>query len=425
MPALAMPANWQAGQLGGGVGQADWWQTFGDPALNALIEEALANSPDVRIAAARIERASAYAAAAGAAIMPAVVGLARGGGKMSGDNSGLTGWAISVSWEVDLWGRLRAQRNSATEQVGAAVADQLWARQSIAAAVARAWFVAIEARLFEDLLRRSLEINERLVVLATDRQRVGRGDALDVTQGQANVFATQDALRQAKLAIDQSRQALETLLGRYPAAALEAADRFPDVALDVPGGLPSQLLERRPDIIAAERRVSAAFNNITAAKAARLPKLSLTAGVNSVHSDLFVLQNRDNPLFSAGASLFGTIYDFGALAAQVDVRSAERREAVARYAQTAMGAFAEVEGALSSNVALTERRALLEKQVQSLEQAVKIAQERLRVGSGDQRAVLQQQLVLYSVLQQQLKIDAQRRIERVNLLLALGGRLEA
>jgi len=113
------------------------------------------------------------------------------------------------------------------------------------------------------------------------------------------------------------------------------------------------------------------------------------------------------------------------LAAQVDVRSAERREAVARYAQAAMSAFAEVEGALSSNIALVERRALLAKQVQSLEQAVKIAQERVRVGSGDQRAVLQQQLVLYGVLQQQLKVDAQQRIERVNLLLALGGGIEA
>ena len=425
LPTVAMPAAWQAGQVAAGEAQADWWKGFGDSTLDTLIDEALANNADVRIAAARVERASAYAAAAGATIMPAVVGLARGGGKMGGDNSGLNGWAVSVSWEVDVWGRLRAQRNAATEQVLAADADRIGARQSLAAAVARAWFVAIEARLTEDLLRRSLEANERLVVLASERQRVGRGDSLEVVQGEANVLATQDALRQARLATDQSRQALETLLGRYPAAALQAADRFPEVALDVPGGLPSQLLERRPDIIAAERRVAAAFDNVTVAKAARLPRLSLTAGVNSVNSDLFVLQSRSNPLFSAGASLFGTIYDFGALAAQVDARSAERREAVARYAQTAMNAFAEVEGALSSNVALVERRSLLAKQVQSLEQAVKIAQERVRVGSGDQRAVLQQQLALYGVLQQQLKVDAQQRIERVNLLLALGGGLEA
>ena len=424
IPNVAIPATWQAAQFGGSVVQADWWHSFGDSQLDALIDEALANSPDVRVAAARVERASAYAAAAGAALMPVVSGLARGGGKLSGDNSGLTGWAVHVSWEPDLWGRLRAQREAAKEQVVAAEADRIWARQSIAAAVARAWFVAIQARLVDSLLRRSLEANERLVVLANERQRVGRGDGLDVTLAEANVFATQDALRQAALAIDQSRRALEALLGRYPAAALQAAERFPDVALEVPAGVPSELLERRPDVIAAERRVAAAFDNITVAKAARLPHLSLTAGISSVNSDLFVLQDRSNPLFSVGASIFGTIYDFGALAAQVDVRSAERREAVARYAQTALNAFTEVEGALANNVALAERREILAKQARSQEQALKISQERLRVGSGDQRAVLQQQLALYLVLQQQLTVDAQQRIERVNLLLALGGGTE-
>jgi NodT family efflux transporter outer membrane factor (OMF) lipoprotein len=424
MPNVAVPASWQAAQFGGSVVQADWWHGFGDQQLDALIDEALANTPDVRIAAARVERASAYATAAGAALMPVVSGLARGGGKMSGDNSGLTGWAVHVSWEADLWGRVRAQREAAKEQVAAAEADRIWARQSIAAAVARAWFVAIQARLVDSLLRRSLEANERLVALANDRQRVGKGDGLDVVQAEANVLATRDALRQAALAIDQSRRALESLLGRYPAAALQTAERFPDVALEVPTGVPSELLERRPDVIAAERRVSAAFDNVTVAKAARLPRLSLTAGINSVHSELFVLQNHENPTFSAGASLFGTIFDFGALAAQVDVRSAERKEAVARYAQTALNAFSEVEGALANNVALAERHDLLAQQAQRQQEALRLAQERLRVGSGDQRAVLQQQLALYLVLQQQLTVDAQQRIERVNLLLALGGGLE-
>jgi NodT family efflux transporter outer membrane factor (OMF) lipoprotein len=425
LPAYTPPPGWQAAPAAGTVPGGDWWRGFGDPALDALIAEALANSTDLRIAAARVERSAAYAAAAGAALTPVVGGLARGGGKMSGDQSGLSGWAITASWEIDLWGRVRAQRDAATELVGAAEADRIGARQSIAAAVARAWFSAIEARLVEELLQRTLRAGEQLVALAYERQRVGRGDASDIAQLEADVLATRDAQRQARFAVDQSRRALEALLGRYPAAALQAAERFPDLALDVPAGLPSQLLERRPDIIAAERRVAAAFQNITVAKAARLPRLSLTAGVNSVSSDLFVLQDRDNPVWSAGATLTGVIFDAGALAAQVDVRSAERREAVARYAQTAQAAFGEVETALSSSVALVERRGILARQAQTVERSLQLAQDRYRVGQGDLRAVLQQQLEVYSVLKSQLRIEAQQRIERVNLLLALGGGLEA
>jgi len=423
MPAYVLPPAWQAASAPGAAG-GEWWRSFGDAALLALIEEALANNADLRVAAARVERSRAYASAAGAALYPVIGGLARGGGQMSGDQSGLSGWAITASWELDVWGRVRAQRNVATEQVAASEADRIGARQSIAAAVARAWFSAIEARLVEELLQRTLSTGEQLVTLARERQRVGNGDGSDVAALQADLLAMRDAQRQARLAIDQSRRALEALLGRYPAAALKAAERFPELALDVPAGLPSELLERRPDIIAAERRVAAAFHSVTVAKAARLPKLSLTAGVNSISSDLFVLQDRDNPVWSAGGALAGVIFDFGALAAQVDVRSAERQEAVARYAQTAQAAFGEVEGALSSSIALVERRSILATQAQSQEQALQLSQERYRVGKGDLRAVLQQQLLLYDVRKSQLRIEAQQRIERVNLLLALGGGLE-
>jgi len=424
LPGYTVPEGWRAAQPAGAASNADWWRSFDDPALARLIDEALANNVDLRVAAARVERSQAYAAAAGAALTPIVTGLARGGGKMSGDQSGLSGWAISASWELDLWGRVRAQRDAATQQVAAAEADRIWARQSIAAAVARAWFGAIEARLIEELLQRTLRDGEQLTSLATERQRVGNGDAYDVAQIQADVLATRDALRQARLAVEQSRRALESLLGRYPAASVEAAQEFPPVSLDVPGGLPSQLLERRPDIVAAERRVAAAFGNVTTAKAARLPRLSLTAGVNSVSSDLFVLQDRDNPIWSAGATLIGPIFDGGALAAQVDAREAERKEAVARYAQTAQAAFAEVENSLSSSIALAERRGILARQAQSQELSLKLANDRYRVGQGDLRAVLSQQLALYSVRKNQLRVDAQQRIERVNLLLALGGGLE-
>ena len=152
-------------------------------------------------------------------------------------------------------------------------------------------------------------------------------------------------------------RALELLLGRYPAAQLEAPGALPPMPPPIPAGLPSELLERRPDVIAAERRVAAAFNRTGEAQAARLPRISLTASVNSISSELFVLQERDNPVWSVGASLLAPIYQGGALKAQVEIRTAEQKQAVAEYARVALRAFSDVENALAAEFAAPGARA--------------------------------------------------------------------
>ena len=420
LPHAPPPAAW-VGKAGTGPVAAGWTREFEDAQLDALVAEALQYNTDLGISVARVEQAAAYARASGAALLPQVNGLARGGGKLSGDGSGLSGWALTASWEVDLWGRVRASRESATQQLAATEADLDAARLSIAAAVARGWFTAIEARLREQLARDTVIAYQYLLQLATDRQRVGPGDELDVAQAMSALQGARDQQRQAQLAIDQSKRALELLLGRYPATELQTAARFAPLALDVPAGMPAELLERRPDVLAAERRVAAAFNRISEAQAARLPKLSLTAGVNSIHSDLFLLQDRSNPLWSAGAGLLVPIFNGGALKEQVEIRNAEQREAVARYASTAQRAFGEVEESLSSGIALGERQTLLKLQIAAGEQALRLAEERYRVGSADLRGVLNQRLALYGTQQQLLRVQGAQRIERVNLLVALGG----
>jgi multidrug efflux system outer membrane protein len=189
----------------------------------------------------------------------------------------------------------------------------------------------------------------------------------------------------------------------------------------VPAGLPSELLERRPDVVAAERRVAAAFQRIAEAKAARLPKISLSAGGSTVSSELFVLQDRDNPAWSAGASLLAPIYQGGALAAQVDVRTAEQRQALADYARIGLRAFNDVENNLSNESALRVRERVLTQAVADNRRAVELAEARYRVGSNDLRAVSQQQLALLAARTTLLRVRSEARVQRVNLHLALGG----
>ncbi|MGQ0578241.1 MAG: efflux transporter outer membrane subunit [Betaproteobacteria bacterium] len=424
LPNLAVPSQWTA--QGGEIGAiADGWlATFSDPNLDALVREAIANNPDLRLAAARVEQAAGYAKLAGATLYPQVNLLARGGGSMSGDSSGLQGVGISANWELDLWGRVRAGREAAQLQYVSAELDTEYARQSMAALVAKSWFLATEARLQNGVADDMVRSSERLTDLARDRQRVGKGDEYDVTLAQASLQTYRDAVRQFDLSYRQALRALEALIGRYPAAAVEVPPQLAANPGPVPVGMPSELLERRPDVVASERRVAAAFYRTEEAKAARLPRISLTATVTSISSELFVLKERDDPVWSAGASLLAPIYLGGALQSQVEIRTAEQKLAVAEYGRVGARAFGEVENALSSTFTLQERITILARAMAENERALELANVRYRVGSGDLRAVEQQQLAVYGARTALLRVQSEQLVQRVNLHLALGGNFE-
>lgn len=402
-----------------------WLKSFKDPQLDALVAEVLTNNPDLRVAAARVEQAAAQVRLAGATLKPQVSALARGGGALSGDSSGLEGAGIFANWELDVWGRVRAGREAASGQYDGAALDTEYARQSLAALVAKSWFVATEARLQKAIAEEMAAASERQLAFAQDRLRVGRGDEYELALSRANLATFRDSVKTLDLAYQQALRALEALAGRYPAAALEVPPRLAALPGPVPVGMPSELLERRPDVIAAERRVAAAFHRVQEAKAARLPRISLTAAVTSISSDLFVLKDRDNPVWSAGASLSQPLYLGGSLQSQIEIRTAEQKQAIAEYGRVGARAFGEVENALSSAFTLDEREAILTQLVADNSRALELANVRYRVGAGDLRAVQQQSLALHAARTALLRVQAERLVQRVNLHLALGGSFEA
>jgi outer membrane protein, multidrug efflux system len=177
-------------------------------------------------------------------------------------------------------------------------------------------------------------------------------------------------------------------------------------------------------VVAAERRVAAAFYGVEESKAARLPRISLTAAVTSISSELFVLKDRDNPVWSAGASIAAPLFLGGQLQSQIEIRTAEQKIAVAEYGRVGSRAFAEVESALSASFALEEREQILTEAVAENQRALEFANIRYRVGSGDLRAVQQQALALHASRTALLRVRAERLVQRVNLHLALGGSFE-
>jgi NodT family efflux transporter outer membrane factor (OMF) lipoprotein len=425
MPSIQVPGEWTSEGAGQAPVAASWLASFGDPKLDALVAEAMAHNPDLQVTAARVEVASQYVELSDSTLYPQVNLLARGGGQMGGDSSGLQGVGLFADWELDLWGRLRSARAANTAGYESTVADAEYARQSVAALVAKAYFLAVEAGLQLKTAELTVASADQLVSLAEDRQRIGRGDGYDAALSRANAETLRDTVEKLKLARTQALRALEALVGRYPAADVDVAEGLVKLPGPVPAGLPSELLERRPDVVAADRRVAAAFYRIEESKAARLPKISLTGSVNDISSELFVLQDRDNPVWSAGASLALPIFTGGGLRTQVRIRTAEQKQAIAEYGRIGARAFGEVEDALSSEFAAIRREELLSRAVVANQDARDLAQVRYKVGSGDLRGVEQQQVAVFGSRAALVRVQTEQLVQRVNLYLALGGGFDA
>jgi outer membrane protein, multidrug efflux system len=421
LPHTVVPAGWAApGGLAAPVA-AGWLASFNDPALSALVDEALSFNADLQGAAARVEQAAGYVKLAGASMLPSVGVAGSYSGATSSSAGGLNGLWVSASLELDIWGRVRYGQAAAQEQSAAAAAAYAYARQSLAAMVAKSWFLAIEAGLQKQILQDSLVSAEALQRLAQDRLRIGSGNERDVAAARANAGNVRDSLRQIELARQQALRGLELLVGRYPAAEVAVASSLPPTPAAVPVGMPAELLERRPDVVAAERQVAAAFNRVGEARAAQLPRISLTAGGSSISSDVVVLKDRDNPVWGVGGTLLAPLYQGGALLAQVEVRTAEQKQAVAAYASAGQRAFGEVEGALAAEFTLLEREALLAATVRDNERALELTRIQYRVGTADQRAVEQALMAVQSARLSLLRVQTERLAQRVNLHLALGG----
>ncbi|MBU8974571.1 MULTISPECIES: efflux transporter outer membrane subunit [unclassified Lysobacter] len=419
---VAIPPNWSA-QVSAARIDEDWLASFNDPTLTQLVHEALAKNPDLIMAAARVEQANAQVDMAEANLKPAIGLIGRGGSKPISDLVPLlSGVMLRLSWEIDLWGRMRYARNAARAARDASSADYRYAQQSLAASVARAWFVVNETRMQVALAGEMADAGQRLVDLSGDRVRVGAGTQSEVMISQANLATYQDAQQQMELAHRQALRALELLLGRYPGATLAARGTLTPFPAPVPVGIPMDVLDRRPDMIAAQRRVAAAFDRVGEAKAAMLPTLSLSAGYGRISNKVVeTRQDLEKTISSTSATVIAPIYTGGALTGQVHLRTAEQKEAVADYARRALIALDEVEDALNAERVLAERERILSEATQANRDITRMEESAYRIGRSDLRAVSQRQLAAWSAEIALLSVQRERLSRRVDLHLALGG----
>ena len=419
---VTIPPNWSAQAIATQVDEG-WLASFNDPVLTQLVHEAIEHNPDLLMAAARVEQANAQVDLAESKLKPAIGLIGRAGSKPIADLVPvLSGVMLRLSWEIDLWGRLRYGRNAARASRDAFSADYRYAQHSLAASVARAGFLVIEPRQQAMLADEMAASAQRLADFSEQRKRVGPGTEGEVAIARANLATYQDARQQIELANRQALRALELLLGRYPGATLQAGRALPAFPAPVPAGIPMDALDRRPDMVAAQRRVAAAFDLVGEAKASMLPSLSLSGGYarisNAAVSTRDDLEQTTNTI---NATVIAPLYMGGALTGQVRLRTAEQREAIADYARRALIALDEVEDALTAERVLAERERLLREAAQANRTATDLEQTAYRVGKSDLRAVNQRQLATWAAETALLSVQRERLSRRVDLHLALGG----
>ena len=418
-----LPSQWASMQQSVGEVKVSWLEKLNDPALVLLVAESQNNNQNLQAMAASVDGARALASQAASSLSPqlgASVGNTSGG-TVEGSGSNNFNVGLQASWEADFWGRIRSGNLAAKQNVVAAEAEYTFAQYSLAANVAKAYFVAIEAN-------KQLEIAQNSVATVVETNRIvqlqfenGLANLQNISLAKADLASAQDSLVSSKAGQRDATRSLELLLGRYPSAELGVEQSLPSLPAVLPAGIPSELLERRPDLVAAERKVAAAFNRLDAAKAAKLPNLSLSGSLGGTSNSLSNILNPANLAWQAIGSLVAPIIDGGRLDAQIEAATADQKAAVAGYAQAALNAFADVEKALDQGSVLRKRVAALTTVLVESEKALKIANLQFDEGEISLLDVLILQQRVFSARSKLLSINRASLTQFVNLNLALGG----
>ncbi|KVX12298.1 RND transporter [Burkholderia ubonensis] len=433
------PAGWKVAQPADGADRGAWWRVYGDPQLDALIGKLNASNQTIAQSAAAYRQARALVAEARAAYFP-TVGLTASGSRsrtpraslssgssssFGGGSSGSIGNSYSVgldaSWEPDLWGKVSRTVGAQRAGEAAAAADLANARLSQQATLAQTYFQLRTADTLQMLLDDTVASYARSLQLTQNRYAQGVAARADVIQAQTQLQSAQAAAIDNGVARAQYEHAIATLIGE-PASTFS----LPPLPLAAeppvtPVGVPSALLERRPDIAAAERRAAAANEQIGVAISAFFPTLTLSAqgGVqSSVWSNLFTLPAR---FWTVGPQLAATLFDAGLRAAQTEAARATYDQDVAAYRLSVLTAFQDVEDNLASQRILAQEIDVQRQAVDSAEHALAIVTNQYKAGTVDYLNVLTAQTTAFSAHQKLATIGGQRMVSSVGLVKALGG----
>ena len=428
--------DWVTAAPADALERGPWWQLFNDPVLNELAARVEVSNQNVAAAVAGYAQARALVAEQRAGLFPSVTlggGATRsgnGGGTanasanaVQGNRSGTNYQAsLGAAWEPDVWGRLQSVANGAAATAAASAADLATARLSAQGELAVSYLSLRQQDMQKALLARTLMGYTRTLEITQNRYTAGIAAKTDVLQAQtqlANAKADDAGLQRTRA---QLEHAIAVLVGQTPGSfALAAVPDWKPTVPDIPVGVPSTLLQRRPDIAAAERRVASANEQIGVAKAAYYPSFSLNASVGTAASRVADLFSAPALIWSLGLSASQVLFKGGALDARVDGATASYNQTVARYRQVVLSAFQNVEDQLSSARVLQTQQALRAQASSAADQVEQQVLNRYRSGQVSYTEVISAQTTALSARRALVQATADRQTTAVALIQSLGG----
>ncbi len=423
--AIRSPGSWASVSTGDNEQiSTGWLRSFRDPTLTRNVERALANNQSLKVAATRLRAAEEDTIIARARRLPQVSAdtrssLSDGPQEARRQSYGLN---LAASWEPDLWGRLRDLSAAAQADEKAALEDFRAARLSLAANAAKSYIDLISARQEVDLASFTLESFEKVLrIIERNYKATGEG-ALDIQFGRTNVASAQRALEARKLEMEDAARALEVLQGRYPSGATKTGLKLPDLPSRIPVGIPSAMIERRPDLAATRAAIFASARRTDAVRKGLLPDLSLSSGGGVAGPRLSDLLNVDFLIGRITANIDQLIFDGGETEAQVRRSLAGNERFVHQYAQEALEAFSEVEATLAADQSLGRQEKFLREEVAQASLAERQAERNYAEGiNGNILSVLEAQRRAQNARASIIRLKNRRLQNRIDLHLALGG----
>ena len=429
VPAAAAPqtfkeaAGWQPAVPADTLERGPWWTLFGDAQLNQLADGIEISNQNVAEAIAAYEQARALVREQRASLFPSVnltgSGTRSGGGEQQTGNNYRA--AIGASWEPDVWGKLRAGVTGADASAAASAADLAAARLSAQGELATNYFSLRQSDAQIALLNATIDGYKRVLDITGNRFNSGIAAKSDLLQAQTQLANAQIDLSSQVRARAQLEHAIAILLGKAPSDFSLAVAPWTLTVPEVPLGVPSTLLQRRPDIAAAERRVAVANEQIGIARSAYYPSLNLTGSYGGGASRVGDLFNASSSLWSLGVSAAQTLFNAGATTASVDAAKAGHEAAVARYRQTVLSAFGAVEDQLSATRALAEQLTLRQQASSAADQVEQQMLNRYNAGQVGYTDVVTAQVTALSARRSLVQAQADRQTTAVALIQALGG----
>lgn len=410
-----------------------WWQVFDDPDLQALIREAIANNLDLKIAAARVEEARARAGIAKSFLYPQVDGGAGYNVRQAsntpattdnpnGDSTHQSGsYGFFLSWEIDLFGRLRRQNEAAYAVLLATDQGRRGVMVTLVGDTATDYFLMRELDVQLSIARETLRLNDETVAYFRNRLEGGVSNRLELDQAVANRAQTAAAIPEIERQIGIVENAIALLLGRLPGPVTRTPRSTLELAPPIPSGLPTSLLERRPDVVEAEQMLVAANADVGAAKALFFPRISLTGFLGGVSGDLTTFLGGEGAVWSIGAGLLQPVYQAGRIRRNYEASQARFQGAVAGYQKAALNGYREVSNGLITIQKLAAVRVEIESGVAALRDAADLARSRYDSGLATYLEII---LADQSLFRQQLLLTQTKGAElraRAELYRALGG----